>query len=217
LISFKIIACFLLALIPKLIFSQEVTGIVSRVQDGDSFQLMTPDSIYKVRFFGIDCPELNQPFGEVARDFMTQYLSDTITIVKRDIDKYGRTIAEVFYKDTSLSFKLINTGLAWHYKKYSSDTTMSSAELVAMNNGVGLWSDTLRIAPWDWRSGNYNHELFQNKNETKVFVCIGDESQEYHRLEHCSDLNKCTSTVILVYPKEAFEVYHKTKCLKCLY
>jgi len=178
---------------------------------------MTSDSIYKVRFFGIDCPELNQSYGEAARDFMIQYLSDTVTIVKRDIDKYGRTIAEVFYKDTSLSLKLINAGFAWHYKKYSSDTIFSSAELVAKSNDIGLWSDTLQIAPWDWRSGNYDHELLQNKNETKVFVCIGHESQGYHRLEHCSDLNKCTSTVILVYPKEAFEVYHKTKCLKCLY
>lgn len=201
---------------PKFIFSQEVTGIVLRIQDGDSFQLMTPDSIYKIRFFGIDCPELNQPYGEVAHDFMTQYLSDTFTIIQRDVDKYGRTVAEVFYKDTSLSMKLINAGLAWHYKKYSSDSIMSLAESEAKNNGVGLWSDTLRIAPWDWRSGNYNHELFQNNNETKVFVCIGDESQEYHRLEHCSDLNSCTSTILLVYSQEAVAVYHKVKCLKCL-
>jgi len=198
------------------IFSQEVTGIVSKVQDGDSFQLMTFDSIYKIRFFGIDCPELNQPYGEMARDFMTQYLSDTVTVVKRDIDKYGRTVAEVFYKDTSLSLRLINAGLAWHFKKYSSDSTLSLAELETKRNGIGLWSDTLRIAPWDWRSGNYNHELFNNKTETKVFVCIGNESQQYHRLEHCSDINNCTSTVILVYPQEAVQVYHKTKCLKCL-
>lgn len=215
--SFKSLTYILLTFFPKFIFCQDVTGIVLRVQDGDSFQLMTPDSIYKVRFFGIDCPELNQPYGEAARDFITQYLSNTVTIVKRDIDKYGRTVAEVFYMDTSLSLRLINAGLAWHYKKYSSDTIMSLAELVAMNYGNGLWSDTLRIAPWDWRSGNYNHELFQNKNEPKVFVCIGNESQKYHRLEHCSDLNNCSSTIILVYPQEAFEVYHKAKCLKCLY
>ena len=201
---------------PKFILSQEVTGIILRVQDGDSFLLLTPDSIYKIRFFGIDCPELNQPYGEAARDFMAQYNSDTVTIVKRDIDKYGRTVAEVFYKDTSLSFRLINAGLAWHYKKYSSDTIMSLAESAAMKNGTGLWSDTLRIAPWDWRSGNYNHELFQKNNETKVFVCVGSESQEYHRLEHCSDLNNCTSTIVLVYPQEAVALYHKAKCSKCL-
>lgn len=195
-------------------FSQEVIGIVHSAQDGDSFRLYTPDSLYKVRLNSIDCPEINQPFGEEAREFLSSYKGDTVSIIKKEIDKYGRTIADMFYKDTLINLRLIENGLAWHFKKYSSDTLLANAEIVARDRKLGLWADEAIVSPWDWRSGNYDHSIFQD-DKAKVFICIEKEDLLYHNVHNCDNLKKCTATVILVFPSEATGVYRKSKCSKC--
>jgi len=196
-------------------FSQDVSGTIVRVQDGDSFHLHTSDSTYTVRLNGIDCPEINQPFGEDARNFLRQYLSDSVIISLKTVDKYGRSISDVFYKDTLLNFLLVQNGLAWHYKKYSSDTILSNAEAQAKNLRLGLWKGENIVAPWDWRSGNYDQEKFIQNNEAKVFICVGGENTLFHSSSHCKDLSNCNSTVILVFPSEAISAYHKEKCAAC--
>lgn len=46
---------------------------------------------------------------------------------------------------------MIKQGMAWHYKKYSSDPVYAKLESEARNNRVGLWQDKNPIAPWLWR------------------------------------------------------------------
>lgn len=196
-------------------FGQDVKGKVARIQDGDSFLLETSDSTYRIRLNGIDCPEINQPFGETARDFINRYLNDSITVIPIMVDKYGRTIADAFYHDTLINFLLVDYGYAWHYKKYSSDTTLANCEDKARLDGKGLWSDQDRVTPWDWRAGNYDFAKFLLADEAKVFSCIGSENPHYHNSSHCRDLSNCTSTVILLYPSEAIDVYRKTQCATC--
>ncbi|MFZ1678384.1 MAG: thermonuclease family protein, partial [Saprospiraceae bacterium] len=118
------------------------------------------------------------------------------------------------YHDTLINYKLIEKGLAWHYKKYSSDPVLSNAEIEAKENKIGLWSDTSAIAPWDWRKGNFNQKMLTDSTG-KVFICLSEDNTYYHLVHYCEMLNPCAATTILVFPKEAIEVYHKIKCLKC--
>ena len=46
---------------------------------------------------------------------------------------------------------LVENGLAWHYKYYSSDQVLAQAELDARKNKLGLWIDLAPVAPWDFR------------------------------------------------------------------
>jgi len=213
------IVCFvsiLILLFPLTVHCQWVKGNVLSVQDGDSFKLLTPDSIYNIRLNGIDCPEINQNFGEEARDFLSRYSSKEVTAVLVDIDRYGRSIADVFYRDTLINLQLIKHGLAWHYKKYSTDPLLASNEDLAKNNKIGLWGKENPIAPWDWRHGNFDHSIFKENQDTKVFICIGSENNTYHRVHFCDSLKTCNSTIIIVFPSEAINVYHKLKCSICI-
>ena len=46
---------------------------------------------------------------------------------------------------------MIQSGYAWHFKRYSKDTELAAAEIVAIKNGAGLWEDPKPIHPWKWR------------------------------------------------------------------
>lgn len=203
-------------LFPLVIFSQAVTGTILSVQDGDSFNLLTPDSIYRVRLFGIDCPEINQAYGVKAKDFLDRYMSDTVVILKKDIDKYGRTVAEVYYRGSLINLALIKSGLAWHFKKYSSDSTFANAEVYARKIQIGIWSEEKQIAPWDWRSGNYDYSIVSRDSTNKVFICVGKEEANFHMVHFCENLKICKSSIILVTPNEAMGVFFKTKCSMCI-
>jgi len=147
----------------------EQTGKVVAVLDGDTIYILNADkSTTRIRFNGIDCPEKGQPFGNNAK----QFLSDTIggkfvRIVEHDTDRYGRTIADVYLPadvayagsnpagvilpDMFFHRELVQRGLAWHYKQYSDDERLAEDENRARADKLGRWSDPRRVAPWDWR------------------------------------------------------------------
>ena len=53
---------------------------------------------------------------------------------------------------TELSHEMIKAGLAWHYKKYNSDTVLSDLEIEAKELKKGLWVNENPMAPWTNRS-----------------------------------------------------------------
>lgn len=137
------------------IFSQStLTGIVVGVKDGDTVVVL--DSLNHqttLRLAEIDCPEKNQPFGTKAKQFTSdQIYRKEIKYVVTDIDRYGRSIAMIYYDDNKyLSAALIKNGLAWHYKRYSISEELANFENSARLQKVGLWYDKNPIEPWEWR------------------------------------------------------------------
>ncbi|GAB4161482.1 MAG: thermonuclease family protein [Winogradskyella sp.] len=135
-------------------FAQTITGKVVAITDGDTFKLLTQDStLVRVRVANIDCPERKQPFSKRAKQFTSDAIFNKqveIKVIKKD--RYGRSIAYVFYDDKNLSRELLKAGLAWHYVKYSDDKTLQPLEDKAKKDKIGLWVDPKAIAPWEWRS-----------------------------------------------------------------
>lgn len=107
---------------------------------------------------GIDAPEKRQPFGQAAK----QALSDMafarfvhVTWQKRD--RNNRIVGTVERGGADLGLALVEQGMAWHYKRYESEqlpadrTTYRRAEAVARTARRGLWSDKDPVAPWKYR------------------------------------------------------------------
>jgi micrococcal nuclease len=46
--------------------------------------------------------------------------------------------------------ELIRPGLAWHYKKYSSDQILADLEILARRKWIGFWLDAHAIPPWEY-------------------------------------------------------------------
>ena len=131
------------------------TGKVVRVLDGDTIEVLVEKKPIRIRLAEIDCPEKNQPFGQVAKKYVLKIAAhEIVTVHFKTKDRYGRTIGEVILPDgDSLNRLLIRDGYAWHYKKYSKDESLAELENQARKDGVGLWQDNNPIAPWQWRRG----------------------------------------------------------------
>lgn len=68
-----------------------------------------------------------------------------------DKDRYGRTVAWVYVGGKNLCEELVKNGLAWHFRKYSSDQNLADLEKQARKGRVGLWADPHAVPPWEFR------------------------------------------------------------------
>jgi micrococcal nuclease len=117
-------------------------------------------------------------------------------------DRYGRTIAWVYVDGACLNEALLKVGLAWHYKRYSSEKHLAELENEPSWGQVGLWSHPQPIAPWDFRHGNRtvteprSFVKSQISSEQQSMVFHGNvKSKKFHR-PSCKHYNcgNCTAT-----------------------
>ena len=131
-----------------------LTGRVIGIKDGDTVVVIDSLNIQTtLRLAEVDCPEKNQPFGTKAKQFTSQeiYLK-TVKYVVTDIDRYGRSIAMIYYDDNKyLSAEIIRAGMGWHYKKYSKSIELAELEIEALKEKRGLWIDENPKNPSEWR------------------------------------------------------------------
>ena len=144
------LAFALLWLLLAIVLAAPFTGKVVQVSDGDTLQVLRDGRAEKVRLAGIDCPELNQPYGQAAKRFVLQVAAQrTATIQVVTTDRYGRTVGEVVLPDgRSLNEELVRAGYAWWYRKYSDDALL---EAEARGARRGLWAEMDSVPPWEWR------------------------------------------------------------------
>ncbi len=130
-------------------FKAKVIGVNS----GDSIVVLLDDNTQlRVRLEGIDCPELQQEYGDSAKQATVAFcFKKQVRIEKVGEDMYGRTLAFVYVDDLCLNKELIRLGLAWHYAAFNADTALAQLELEARKNKVGLWKQSKPMAPWDFR------------------------------------------------------------------
>ena len=150
----KLIILFFLINFCSNLYSQTYTGKVIGIKDGDTVVVL--DSLnYQttLRLAEVDCPEKSQAFGTRAKQFTSDeiYLKQVKYIVT-DIDRYGRSIAKIYYDNNKyLSEEIIRNGFGWQYKKYSTSKLLAKLEEEARKNKRGLWIDPNPIYPSDWR------------------------------------------------------------------
>lgn len=134
----------------------EVVGI----SDGDTFTARCAGGQIRVRFQGIDAPESKQAFGNVARQYLAQLVfRQNVRIVQTKATRsYDRVVANVYDPTgADVGLKMIQGGLAWHYKQFAHEQTLSdrlkyaSAESTARKEKIGLWFDANPTPPWDFR------------------------------------------------------------------
>lgn len=148
---------FLVALAWPLL-AAEYMGKVVGVSDGDTLTLLVPDgSSYKqvkVRLGEIDTPESKQPYGERAKQTLSDLAYDKpARVVVQDTDRYGRTVGRVYVGGVDVNAEMIRQGAAWAYRQYLKDQSLLKLEAEAKAAKRGLWAlpEAQRCPPWDWR------------------------------------------------------------------
>jgi len=137
--------------------AQEIwSARVISVHDGDTITVERSQLSYKLRLYGIDCPELSQDFGEQARDFAANMiLGRDVIVYVRNVDMYGRHVAIVYADGISLNEKLLEFGFAWKYISFCKVKKIcskySQLESAAKDTKIGLWYSDNAIPPWEYR------------------------------------------------------------------
>ena len=137
-----------------------LVGKVIGIKDGDTVEVIDHlNNTTILRLAEVDCPEKNQPFGTKSKQFTSDaiYLKNVKYIVTSK-DRYGRSIAKVYYNNKYLSAQIIKNGMGWHYKKYSNSNELSLFENLARSRKRGLWADPNPIYPSEWRKTKKNNK-----------------------------------------------------------
>ncbi|MGG5207340.1 thermonuclease family protein [Chryseobacterium sp. MIQD13] len=138
---------------PFLLFSQTTAKVIG-ISDGDTITVLLDGNVQKkLRLAEVDCPENRQPFGKNAKKFTSdQVFARQITFTETTKDRYGRSVAKVYYgKGKYLSAEIIKAGYGWWYYSFSDDTDLGKMQETAKNQKLGLWQDKKAISPWDFR------------------------------------------------------------------
>lgn len=138
------------------LYSQVNAKVIS-IKDGDTVVVLDKfNTQITLRLAEVDCPESGQPFGKNAKQFTSsQIYGKQIIFYKVSADRYGRTIAKVYYDNGKyLSSEIIKNGFGWWYFRYSNDERLGILEKKAKAIKIGLWSDKKAVSPWEWRSAN---------------------------------------------------------------
>ncbi len=139
------------------LFSNNLFASHVIVIDGDTIRL----GDVKIRFSGIDAPEINQTCvasegkvacGKISRDLLIEKVTNNkISCTDEGKDFYGRVLGECFVNGESLSAYLVREGFAFAYRKYSNKYIED--EEYAKFNKIGMWSMEFQY-PWDYRKTN---------------------------------------------------------------
>lgn len=131
-----------------------------RVVDGDTIRVLVGGVEERVRYIGIDTPELNpsspatpDPYGAAATDANARLLAGGRLVLETDVserDRHGRLLRDIWVEDagawTLVNLALVAEGYA-QVSTYPPDVKYVDALLVAQRAARaerhGLWGETL--------------------------------------------------------------------------
>ena len=131
-----------------------MAGWVSKVADGDTFTLIAVGQAPRaVRLYGIDAPERDQAYGELATTALVARIDGReVRVAGEDVDIYGRLVGTVFVNDSNINLAMVEQGHAWWYEQYARDAVeLELAEQQARAARRGLWASGTAVEPWEWR------------------------------------------------------------------
>lgn len=126
---------------------------VVKVIDGDTVEIDMGGEIKKVRYIGIDTPELSRAgnpsecYGEEATKRNRELVEGKSVRLERDVsetDKYGRLLRYVYVDDVFINLQLVKEGYA-DTLTYPPDVAkadlLREAKRVAKEAQIGLWGE----------------------------------------------------------------------------
>ncbi len=188
----RMLSSLLFVLLTCSVLAQSPVKVVG-VTDGDTLTILTSErKQVKVRLDGVDAPEAKQPFGAAAKTWLSERAFGQ-TLKYKDVgkDRYGRSLGKFWIDGKRLDYHIVQSGMAWWYRKYSSDPILKQCEWEARQAKRGIWSQPNPVAPWDWRNdgqASASQRAFgrstikpQASRKVSTVVYVAATGSKYHR------------------------------------
>ncbi len=148
----SLLALLLVAAAPA--FAASLQGKVTKVFDGDSllFQPAGGGKPIELRLKDIDAPEICQPGGTEARDYLQEAVKDKpVRVETGPADSFGRTLAVLTVDDMNLNQRLVAEGHAWSARVKWNQGPFVAQEKMATALKRGLHANPGAVMPAEWR------------------------------------------------------------------
>jgi micrococcal nuclease len=116
-----LVALLALLLVVPAALAASLEGRVVHVVDGDTIHVRVGDRVEKVRYIGVNTPEIHhprkgeEPGGREAAEVNRELVQDRHVRLDTDVqarDRYGRLLAYVWVGDTMINAELVRRGYA---------------------------------------------------------------------------------------------------------
>lgn len=108
---------------------------LERVIDGDTFVA----SGIKIRLWGIDAPERDEPLYQHSRQALLHFLaSGALTCSQIDMDRYGRSVMQCESDRQDVGALMVRAGFAKDFARYSKGFYAAEEEEARRGN-LGIW------------------------------------------------------------------------------
>lgn len=159
---------------------EEKEFVVSRAIDGDTIEL---DDGTKIRYIGINTPEVEQPGGKEATEANRALVEGKKVRLEYDVqkqDKYGRTLAYVYLEDgTFVNAELVKQGyaqVATYPPNVKYVDLFQKSQREAQAEERGLWAESQR----EITRTKVEEEQLPKQNQSDI-VYITKTGTKYHR------------------------------------
>ncbi|HEU4915345.1 MAG TPA: thermonuclease family protein [Acidimicrobiia bacterium] len=132
---------------PGTLPGEVTTGMVIRVNDGDSLVVETRSGEVEVRLMGINAPESYECYGQESERRLVELVEgEQVGLEEVGRDQFGRTLAYLWLGDRLVNLEQVAGGLAIATTPEVGDVrgeTLLESEDQAYESGLGMWSDTV--------------------------------------------------------------------------
>ena len=147
-----LVICF----IPVNVQAASLVGKVIEVNSGDVLTVFNLNRPVRVKLLGVDAPEMNQAFGDVAKKHLADLVLDQSVLVEYSgIAADSSLSGRVLLNNADIGAQMIRDGAAWfdtntNRLSVTERDVYQQSEQAARNERRGLWQQENPIAPWEF-------------------------------------------------------------------
>jgi micrococcal nuclease len=127
--------------------TEREVGEIIKVIDGDTIDVRIDGAEYRVRYIGMDTPEIDEPYYDQATDLNQDLVEGRQVILIQDVsetDRFDRFLRYILVDDVFINYELVRRGYA-RAVTFPPDVacveTLLEAEQLARVEEKGLWAE----------------------------------------------------------------------------
>ena len=134
-----------------------LSGKVVEVNSGDVITIFNLNRPVRIKLLGVDAPEMNQAFGDVAKKHLSDLVFDKAVLVEYSGIAADRSLSgRVLLNNADIGAQMIRDGVAWFdpsggMRLQPTDRDVyQQSEQAARSERRGLWQAENPMAPWEF-------------------------------------------------------------------
>ena len=176
-----------------------IEGKVVGISDGDTLTVLDAGKKqHKIRLADIDAPESSQPYGNRARQRLSELAFGKQVVADcREQDRYKRDVCTLTVDGTDVNADLVATGHAWVYSQYNRRDDLPAIQDEARAAAKGLWGqpEAQIVEPSQWRKNQkgvqQQVQQAKPKKSENVKAAAGAGFSSCGSKRYCGEMRSC--------------------------